>query len=103
MTLELDQVPFGIEEVKHPRVHPTRCAGMYDFDADTLKPFLFRLKIIERNAKGKMRKGSQLRVDLRRFISRVPTCQFLWEKRQVVIPCPDGKKYCCAIARFVFS
>jgi hypothetical protein len=25
MTVELDQVPFGIEKVKHPTVQPTRC------------------------------------------------------------------------------
>jgi len=25
ITVELDQVPFGIEEVKHPTVQPTRC------------------------------------------------------------------------------
>src|SRR4030065_696647 len=76
---------------------------MYDLNAELLYPFLFRLKIIERNAKGKMRKGSQLRVDLRRFISREPIYPFLFEKRQVVIPCPDGIKYNCAIAIFDFS
>jgi len=78
---------------------------MYDLNAELLYPFLFRLKIIERNAKGNMRKGSQLRVDLRRFISRELTDQFLLEKRQIVIPCPDGIEYTdnCAIAIFDFS
>jgi hypothetical protein len=71
---------------------------MDDLNAELLYPFHFRLKIIELNRKGKMRKGSQLRVDLRRFISREPIHEFLFEKRQVVIPCPDGIKYCCAIA-----
>src|SRR4030067_988621 len=76
---------------------------MYDLNAELLYPFLFRLKIIERNAKGKMRKGSQLRVDLGRFISGVPINHFLFEKRQVVIPCSDGIEYSCAIPMFVFS
>src|SRR3990172_120567 len=75
---------------------------MYDLNAELLYPFLFRLKIIERNAKGKMRKGSQLRVDLRRFISRVPIDQFLFEKRQVFIPCPDGIEYSFSLAMFMF-
>jgi len=76
---------------------------MHDLNAELLYPFLFRLKIIERNAKGKMRKGSQFRVDLRRFISREPIYPLLFEKCQVVIPCPDGIKYSCAIAIFDFS
>jgi len=76
---------------------------MNDLNAELLDPFLFRLKIIERNAKGKMGKGSQFRVDLRRFISREPIYQFLFEKRQVVIPCPDGIKYGCAFALINFS
>ena len=76
---------------------------MYDLNAELLYPFLFRLKIIERNPKGKMRKGSQLRVDLRRFVSREPIYPLLFEKRQVVIPCPDGIKYNCAIAIVDFS
>ena len=52
-----------------------------------------------------MRKGRQLRVNLRRFISREPIDQFLVEKRQIVIPCPDGIEYSdnCAIALFDFS
>src|SRR5574341_2500625 len=103
MTLELDQVPFGIQEVKHPGVHPTRCTCIDDLNAQLLDPFLFRLKIIERNAKGHMRKGSQLRVNLRRFIAREPTGQFLFEKRQVVIPCPDGIEDRLATALLVFS
>jgi hypothetical protein len=76
---------------------------MYDLNAELFYPFLFRLKIIERNAKGKMRKGSQLRVDLRRFISREPIYPFLFEKRQVVIPCPDGIEDNLAAALLDFS
>src|SRR4030042_2827708 len=76
---------------------------MYDLNSELLFPFLFRLKIIERNAKGKMRKGSQLRVDLRRFISREPIYPFLFEKRQVVILCPDGIEDNLAAALLDFS
>ena len=76
---------------------------MYDLNAELLYPFLFTLKIIERNAEGKMRKGSQLRFDLRRFVSREPIYPLLFEKCQVVIPCPHGIKYRCAIAIFDFS
>src|SRR3989337_1386756 len=75
---------------------------MYDLNAELLYPFPFRLKIIERNAKGKMRKGGQLRVDLRRFISREPIYPFLFEERQVVIPCPDGIEDDLAAALFDF-
>src|SRR5574341_2312906 len=56
-----------------------------------------------------MRKGRQLRVNLRRFISREPTDQFLFEKRQVVtasplgIPCPDGIEDSLATALLDFS
>ena len=76
---------------------------MCDLNAELLYPLLFRLKIIERNPKCKMRKGGQLRVDWGRLISREPIYPFLFEERQVVIPCPDGIKYSCAIAMFVFS
>ena len=76
---------------------------MYDLNAELLYPFLFRLKIIQCNPNCKMRKGSQFRVDLRRFISREPIYPFLFEKRQVVITCPDGIKYDCALAIFDFS
>jgi len=76
---------------------------MHNLNAELLYPFLFRLKIIQCNPNCKMGKGSQLRVDLRRFISREPIYPFLFEKRQVVIPYPDGIKYDRAIAFFDFS
>jgi hypothetical protein len=36
MTVELDQVPFGIEKVKHPTVQPTRSPGFHDLNAKLL-------------------------------------------------------------------
>lgn len=88
MTVELDQVPFGIVKVKHAAVQHAGSIGVDDFYAELLVPLLLGLKIRERNTKGKMRKGSQLWVDLRRFIAGEPINPYFIEKRQVVIPCP---------------